>query len=190
MKTKSSLKKILFMFVLPLIPILWLYYIGFNNIKLKSQNISEMQYNLSNITRQSQYMNTVAFDVANSGSFIARIDNMIIAKDDDVSFIEKIETTAKNSGLGIKIDSLSVEDIPSQNKDNTSSNLTTLKVKITTNGSWQKTYNFLTELESLPFIVHIDKFALNNSSDTAIGQLKTGPQNWSAVIEMHVLKYK
>lgn len=190
MKKEAALKRILILLIILFVSIFWVYYSGFVDIKSKSENISQTESQLSNSIQQSQYMSLISHDVSLADSSIKQINDLIIDRENDVVFIEKFESIAKKNGLDIKINSLAVETLTTQNDNKMSDNLTTLKIKATTNGSWQKTYIFLTQLESLPFVIRIDKFALINSSDTALDQPKKGIQNWQAIIEMRVLKYK
>ena len=92
---------------------------------------------------------------------------------------------AKSRGLSIAIDSLTVVD-DSKVK---AANLSVLNIKLKTSGSWAGVYNFLSELESLPFKIKIINFAFLNTTPQT-GTVGKATSNWDSSIELSVLEYK
>ena len=166
-----------------------LSYIVFFDIKHKNERVSLLEHEMSFQSKKRDYMISMERMVQNADSDITLINNSIIPSDGDVRFIESLETMAHDNGLDITIDSLTFED----SRLLASSSVTALKVKAKTKGHWLGAYTFLSQIESLPFKVKIDKFALINAKDeTDISANKTGaPKSaWQSTFEIRVLKYK
>ena len=163
-------------------------FVLFQNIKNESENASKLQNSIDLSTKQNQYVTSLQTSLQNSNGDIAKVNGSILRSDEDVTFIEQLENVAKNNGLNVVISSLSVEDIPNV----TSSSLTSLKIRTSMQGSWIGMIVFLTRLESLPFVMRVEKFDLTNSSDNPIGltMQASSTQNWQATIEIRVLQYK
>ena len=107
----------------------------------------------------------------------------------DVQFIENLESVARNSGLSIDIDSLLLENDPKA----TQTTITVLRIKVKTKGSWSNTYKFISELESLPYKIKINSVLLSKTSEDLAskdGKKITSKSQWSASIDIGVLKYK
>jgi hypothetical protein len=139
--------------------------------------------------KSQQYMISLERTIQNADPDIIRINNSIIAKDGDVEFIETLEQMAKTNGLSVSIDSLTLENNPIL----AGSNVTILRIKAKTQGSWLGTYTFLSELESLPLKIKVDKFGFaNGGSDTQTPSGKSAKATvvWQSIFEIVVLKYK
>ena len=106
------------------------------------------------------------------------------------STIEEMARGAKDNGIQITIDSIAIDNILPLVK----TNMTTLDIRAKTKGNWANTYIFLKELESLPFLVRLDKFALITTSDDIVStnpkNVNNQGQDWQSVFEIHVLKNK
>ena len=188
MKKILSLKGILCLTALFVILLFGAIFALFQNIKNENENASKLQNSIDLSTKQNQYVTLLQRSLQNSNGDIVKVNNSILGSDGDVAFIEQLETVAKDNGLAVIINSLSVEDIPNV----TSDNLISLKIRTSVQGSWMGMVTFLTKLESLPFVMRVEKFDLTNSSDNPIG-LSTpasSAQNWQATIEIRVLQYK
>ncbi len=155
------------------------YYI-YQNIKEINQNVSVLENGLSSSDERRAYQIATKKNIANLEPEITKINNSIIANGEDVKFIEDLEALANSNGLSIDISSLSFEDDPKIS----SSTITTFVIKAKAKGGWAGNYTFLAEMESLPFKVKINRFALSN-----IG-LDSGAIGWQSDFEMRVLKYK
>lgn len=188
MKQHQSLKKILATLILIILALCFFYYLLFKDIKLRNKHTSELQNNIELQIRRDKYMSSVELAVQNDRANIEKISNSIIGQDDDVTFIELLENTAKNNGLDIVINTLVIED----NSSFSTTDMTTLKIRAKTNGPWSGTYLFLNELELLPFNIRVEKLSLTNgSSNTAeFKNTATSSAPWQSDFEIRVLKYK
>jgi mannitol-specific phosphotransferase system IIBC component len=188
MKKIQSLKGILGLLSVIVVLFLIAIFMLFQNIKNQMEDASNLQNKIDVATRQNQYTISLQKSLQNSKADIDKVNSSILSSDGNVSFIEKFETLAKNNGLNVSIDSLSVEDIPNINSDN----LTSLVVRASAEGSWTGTIVFLTSLESFPFAMRVEKFDLLNSSDNPVGlpPPTSFKQNWLSTFEIRVLEYK
>jgi hypothetical protein len=119
-------------------------------------------------------------------SDINGISGSIVAKGQDVDFVEYLESVSKISGVDLNIENLSYEDHPVLKN----TNITTLKIKANTDGTWKSVYSFLAQLESLPYKVKINKFAMVNVPDDSENKGKIVKSHWKSSFEIIVLKYK
>jgi hypothetical protein len=181
---KLKISKIIIVPLLLLFLILTLfavYYFCFVDIQNKNKNISKLENDMAVSTKRTEYLLSVERSVQSAGNDIEKVNSSVLAKDGEVGLIDLLENTAGQNGLQISIDSLSVDNsYTAMGK----TNLTTLDVKATVSGNWSGVYTFLSELESLPFISRIDKFALTSLSDGV------SAGKWSGIFEIHILKYK
>jgi Tfp pilus assembly protein PilO len=188
MKKITSHKVILVLLALSVILLFGVIFMLFQNIKNQSENTSSLQNEIDLGTKQNQYTIFLQKSLQDSKSDIDKVDGSILSSDGNVGFIEKIETLAKDNSLNISIDSLSVEDIPTID----SNSLTSLKIRASAQGSWPDMVVFLTKLESMPFVMRVEKFDLLNSSDNPIGlpPPTSSKQNWLSTFEIRILEYK
>jgi Tfp pilus assembly protein PilO len=189
MINSKFIKKIIILLILIEILICVMYYFGFVNLKKKNENISVLRNNLSSQIEKQQYMFSTQKMMKNTDSDITRVNNSLIQKDEDIKFIENIEGIARGNGLIIKIDNLAFEDDPSFS----SNGLTILRIKASMSGNWAGMYSFLSQIETLPSKIRIDKFALTNNAGqiSTDAEKPTAPGNdWQGVFEISVLKYK
>lgn len=180
MKDSKDFKKILAVLGVVALGIFALHYWMYTDIKSKSQNISSLEYDLSTRSSKQDYLIATDRALNNLETSLDVFNDSIVLKDDDISFIERVESIARSYGLTIEIQSLTIkpQDLPSQD-------LTTLNVKAKTVGSWRANYMFLVELENLPIKLKIGKSSLVRvSSEASSGVV------WSNDIDITVLKYK
>ncbi len=165
------------------------YYFIYRDIKSKNEHISSLIQQLDFQSSRQEYLVSTQRMIENLNSDMTKINDSIVSKDGDVEFIENLENRAKNKGLTINIESLNVEDDPTS----TASSITKLKLSAKTKGSWDGTYTFLSELESLPFKIKIEKFSIVNESRSEVldgKQTYTYSPDWKTSFEIVVLKYK
>ena len=182
----KSLKRIIFllsgMFVILCIAQYFLY----SEIRTKNENISRVQIDLNNQESRQGYLISMQKLLDGLSSDINDITGSIVAKGQDVDFVEYLESVSKISGVELKIDNLSYEDSPTLKN----TNITTLKIKANTDGTWKAIYSFLVQLESLPYKVKINKFAMVNVPDDSETKGKVVKSHWKSSFEIIVLKYK
>jgi len=180
MKDIKFFKKILIFSSILIVVLFVFYYFIFSDISRRNKHSSELQNTIEFQNQKDQNVLSTKREIQMAGNNIEKISNSIIAKDGDVSFIELIESIARRNGMEISIDSLSLSDDPQL----TGSNLTFLNIRGGIEGGWTGNFNFLRELESLPYNIVIKKYSLTNSDDG----IKLG--KWQSVFEIQVLKYK
>ena len=180
MKNSSSKKTVLFLLVL-IVLIFVAYYFLYSNLKTKNQNISTLSQELLMQNSTEGYIVSTKKMMDEHMGDINNINNSIISKDGDVTFIENLETIAKNNNLAVEINSLQFEDNPQLS----SAGLTSFKIIIKTVGNWGGTYRFLSQLESSSF-----KVKINKSSIIYNDLLAESGGAWQGAFEIVVLKYK
>lgn len=188
MHSNKSLKRILIILLLICFAVFALIYLAIRDIRLKNENISSISQELLTKTDKQEYLLTTERLIENISSDLKKVDSYIVARDGDVGFIEELESLARENGLTISIDSLSVED----SKDLEASGVTTLKIRAKTKGRWSGTYTLLSQLESLPYRISVNNFSAVDTTDIPVGGKRptTPSSNWQSSFEIQVLKYK
>jgi hypothetical protein len=164
-------------------------YFVYGDIKNKNENYNFILHDLSFQNDKQDYLASKLKTVENISAEINAIDNSIVSKNDEVGFIESLESLARENGLSIEISSLTLDNSASL----ASSTMNILNVKAKTSGSWLGNYTFLSRLESLPFKVKINMVGLTNSSSGAVSDVNnSNPSNdtWQSVFDIGVLEYK
>lgn len=82
-----------------------------------------------------------------------KIDSYFVKKGDAVSFIERLETTAKRAGLQITLSSVSVPE-----------KTASFRIEMSTVGSFEDTLYFLSLLQTLPHKIHLEKVGVRRKS--------------------------
>ncbi len=179
MKNHKLSKKTLFVLTFLTLIFLGGYYYIFMDIKTRSENISTLSQELSMQSNKQGYLVSTQKMINSISSDIDRINNSIVPKDGDVAFIENLETLAKDNGLTIDIDSLVFED----DSKLEAIDVTAFKIKAKISGGWIGTYTFLSQIESMPLKVKINRFAssANSQATTSV---------WQSSFDITVLKYK
>lgn len=189
MYKNNSLKKILITLSLIALFILGGYYFVFNDIINKNRHTSSLKNELSHESTKEEYVTSTKKTLEDLDPDLTRINNSIVAAGADIGFIESLETLAKENGIEITINSLSLED----DIKFITTGVNILNIKAETSGGWKGTYKFISQLESLPVKIRIKSFSLETSGSS----LSTDPKKplsaentWKASFEMGVLKYK
>jgi hypothetical protein len=109
----------------------------------------------------------------NAGA-IQALRNFFIKKNDDVKFIEQIESTARNSGIGFEIASIDVKpnqaNLPKED----------IEVKMAISGSWRETMRFVDSLEKMSFGVSVENINLDAN----------GSGVWSGSVDFIIFREK
>lgn len=155
-------------------------------VKKNTANAELLNY-ISSESNREAYASSARKQLQNLESDIKKARSSVVDSGGVVSFIEKVESIARNNNLTISNDNISDEVDPKQ----ASSTLAFLKIRSSTKGSWFGIYRFMSELESMPYKVKINSFSLSNSRDSGLGEgINLGPSLWTADFEIRVLKYK
>lgn len=182
MRNYKSLKRIIIILSVIIAVVFGLFFFTITGIKNKNENITKLQNELLDHASESKYLASIQNIVSKANISIEQINSSILSSDSNVVIIETIEQIATKNGLEITIDSIAVEDLVAT-KD---SDMTTLKIRVKTNGKWIQTYNFISELESLPYQINVEKSSLITGAEA--GDLKD--RLWQNVFEIRLLKYK
>lgn len=188
MKKIKDFKKILIILSISAIAIFVLHYVMYKDIKFKNEKISNLQYDLSVLSEKQDYIIAADRTFQKLKGDLVIASNSVVLKEEDVKFIENIESIARRNGLTIEIESIVLE-----NQKLPSSDLVVMNIKAKTVGGWSGSYNFLAELESLPIKVKIKRSSLiNSSADSKIEGQEAVVSNglWKSTIDISVLKYK
>ena len=98
---------------------------------------------------------------------ISNLNLCFVNSNEVVDFIKSIELISEFSGVSIDIKSVGVGD--SELIKNT--NVETLIVEFTTQGTWNGTFKFLSLVENIPYDITIDRMSINKFTD---GENKKG----------------
>ncbi len=104
---------------------------------------------------------------------IEKLRRFFVAKGDEVVFIEKIESLARENGLLFEIDTISQSTAGTNNKQD-------IIIKMDIEGGWHNVMTFIKDLETMPFGVAISSIELD-------AKAKSG---WSGFIEFAVFREK
>ncbi len=189
MNKTQSFKGIIIFLALVVILLFGAIYFLFQSIKGENENASNIQNSIDISTKQNQYTLSLQESIQNASGDIKKVNDSILSFDKDVNFIEQLENLARENGLSVSIDSLSVGDTPNVSSDN----LTSLEIQASAQGSWAGMMVFLSKLESMPFAMRVERFDLANSSNNSpnlSGVKNSTPQYWRTTVGMRVLQYK
>ena len=186
MKKNKQFKGIIIILSLIIFVLFGAYYFLYLEIKQKNENIAILQSNLSMQDNKQEYVLSTQRILQNMKLDIDNINSSIVSKEGDVGFIEGLESLARENNIKITIDSLLFEDQAAFNP----AAVTSLRVKAKIEGDWSGVYTFLSELESLPYKVKMDKVSIENGDAEADLSVVTPSTGWQGFFELHVLKYK
>lgn len=188
MEQGKLFKKIIIVLSLSVIILFGAIYFVYAEIRSKNQKIFSFEQELQMKNNKYDYLVSMQKLVENIEPDIQKINNSIVSKSGDVGFIENLEAMARSHDLDIKIDSLNLVSDPKAPQ----STLNTLKIKAKADGSWSNVYIFLSELESSPFKIKIDKFAIISGEELVLDSTKAGSpsKKWQTSFEISVLEYK
>lgn len=190
MKNSSKYRNIIFILILPCLLIFVGYFFLYKQlVKMSGENAQLLEY-IASASSREVYTSNIQKQLQNSDADIKKIESAIVPSGDVVSFIEELESVAKANGLVIKNDSITEEQ--ESNSKQASTTTSFLKIKSQIGGSWEGTYKFIAELESLPHKVRINSINFGSSGDSIASGGSTVPVtgSWTAVFEIRVLKYK
>lgn len=126
--------------------------------------------------------------LADVGPDIESLKTRIIGSDDTVSFIDNIETMARQTGATITVDAVS-EKPAVEGKDYEYISLT-----MSTEGSWNHVHTFVSMIESLPYKVTINSLTLDQQAfeeeKANASSTKQVQRSWRGTIIIDVLKKK
>lgn len=187
MEKISKYKRILILLVLCIGALFAVYYFAYKELVKKNQSNASLVEYIALESDRENYIDQTQKQLLGLDPKIKKVQKIVVSSGDAASFIGVIESLAKENGITIKNDSVD-EDVDTK----LSSEITFLRIRSSTSGSWVGTYRFVAALETLPNNVKINNFRISNSAALLRG---TGaPQDsfgeWNTKFEIVVLKRK
>jgi hypothetical protein len=107
----------------------------------------------------------------NSASALETVDASIARASDGVVF-EKIEQFAKQSGVSLVLQSVTIEPVEGKT-------LQTMKLRLAFNGTWKNVVAFAYGIERFPFVLQVGGLSLvaTNTSDKKVGE-------WNGLVDV------
>ncbi len=186
--------KIIALVILNLI-VLVLYVGVFFSIKGTQESTSLLLNEVETNDKKNDKLQSIRAILRDSDSDIKKLESYFIASDGIVTFIETIEAEAKVSGVKTTIDFVNVDGAQSKNA---TSSKETLRLRLSTEGSWAESMYFLSLLEQIPFQVNMERVSLVYSPESESSLSFTPPKgvklpskrSWKGNIELTALKLK
>lgn len=157
------------------------YFFLVKTVWQKAAVISSYQNDLTFGDQKKEYAENMLLSFETTQADIDTLQNFFVKKQGEVEFIEYVEQSAKERGLEIKIDSVSLDST----KEMTRKGMEYLVLRFNVSGGWTRVWNFSQALEVLPYSIDVDSLALLRA-DTD----KTKPALWKGVYNIRVLKKK
>lgn len=160
------------------------YYFVIKTLWSKAASVATYKNEIISGEQKKQFSHSMLKSFKNYQADISLLQSFFIKKQSEVDFIEYIERTAKSQGLGIVIDTVSL-DSP---KNIAAYNIEYLVLNFNVKGSWSRVWNFSRMLEVLPYSTNIRSFALLKEGG---GELSTtSVSTWKGIYSIKVLKRK
>lgn len=159
----------------------WMFTIVRSNVEqantLKSE--AENKANLDSQNRALRKLLTSATDT------VAHLQNRVIGSDDAVVYINQIENLAAQSGTGIIVNSVDIDQ-----KASAPAGYEYLHLILSIQGTWQNVYTFISMIENLPYRVTINSVDMSQESFSDPAKKGKVESQWSGHIDFNTLKQK
>lgn len=151
-----------------------LYFIGLFVVFGEANKLKNLYQNTeSESSKEEKFLAIKSITEANKES-LQTLEDFFVKKDDEVKFIEQIETTARTSAIKFEIVSIDVKaNQPNSFEENVS-------VKVSAGGGWGDIMSFINKLEKMPFGVLIGNINLDANV----------PGSWAGSIEFVIFREK
>ena len=193
MKNFSNTQKILVITIVLAMVSLGLYGFLFWQVRSENQEASQLLGEAEQDVEKEKTLRAAKISLEKNKQFIEKIDTYFVPKDGVVGFIQELETIGKQTGVSLTIGGVTAES-DQRTKDDFKE---TLRIRLETSGSWEKTFYFLSVLESLPYRAQVEQIALSlyGASDkllfgTETKRVRGKDEVWKGVFEITVLKLK
>lgn len=195
MKTLTNSKKILFILIGLNVAVFAFY--GLIYFKIKSNDKASTLYAVTAATdsAKDESLRAMKTSLSQNQDFFAQADSFFIPSDGVVDFINQLEALGKLAHVSLSVASVNVPDqMSTQNADFKQP----LGLQIDTQGSWKNTYDFLSILENLPYVVQLNSVTFTLSSAAESILFNGGPEPrmagtdemWKGTFGLTVLKLK
>ncbi len=157
------------------------YFFLIKTVWEKAALISSYRNDITFGDQKKEYAENMVLSFESTQVDIDTLQNLFVKKQGEVEFIEFLEQSAKERGLEIKIDSVSLDST----KEMVSHGMEYLVLRFSVNGTWAHVWNFSEALEVLPYSIDVESLALLRT-DTEKGK----PALWKGVYNIRILKKK
>lgn len=157
------------------------YFFLVKTVWQKAAVISSYRNDITFGDQKKEYAESMLLSFETTQADIDILQNFFVKKQGEVEFIEYLEQSAKEHGLEIKIDSVSLDST----KEMAHKGMEYLVLRFSVSGTWAQVWNFSQALEVLPYSIDVDSLVLLRT-DTD----KTKPVLWKGVYSIYVLKKK
>lgn len=169
---------------------------AFLMMKISQGNTSLLLSQLETDIKTNDTLQSIETILADAKGDIEKLESYFVNRDGIVDFIETIESYGRTSGVKTSIDFVGVEGGIRQN--NTGDVKETLRLKLSTEGTWTATVHFLSLVEHMPFRVNMERVSIlyfpTSESSLSFTPPKgvSLPKNrvWKGNVELTVLKLK
>ena len=157
------------------------YFFLIQKVWEKAALISSYRNDITFGDQKKEYAENMLRSFETTQADIDILQNFFVKKQGEVEFIEFLERSAKERGLEIKIETVSLDST----KVMASHGMEYLVLRFTVGGTWMHVWNFSEALEVFPYSVDIDSLTL-----LQIDTEKTKPATWKGIYNIRVLKKK
>lgn len=141
-------------------------------------NAEQQQTEQATYEKQNDSLKNLLDSISSSTD---KLSSRILTTDSAVTFIENLENEAKKQNLTILVNSIT----------NTSASqgapYQLIEISMSTQGSWQSSYNYLSVLEHTPFVTYLKNASFNNASIVGASGSKAQSQ-WKGDYILDVLE--
>ena len=196
MKFSLHLKQNILTFVIFNILSFGVYLGAFFMMKSAQEHTSLLLNQLETDIKTNDTLQSIETVLTDAKGDIEKLESYFVGQDGIVDFIETVESYGRTSGVKMSIDFVGVEGgIQANNKGDVKE---TLRIKLSTEGSWTATVHFLSLIEHIPFRINMDRVRFLYSSTSASSLSFTPPKGvtlpknrvWKSGIELTVLKLR
>ncbi len=157
------------------------YFFLIQNVWEKAARVSAYKNDIIFGGEKKQYAEDLLRSFQTTQPDIDNLRNFFVKKQGEVDFIEFVEKTARDQGLEIKINSVSL-DAPTSLATH---GMEYLVLRVEVKGTWLSVWNFSKLLPTLPYSVDVNSIALFSTPAE-----KDKPVIWRGVYSIRVLKQK
>jgi hypothetical protein len=137
------------------------YYFLFRYVKNQSQHASALVNAIDSGAQKSGSLSQLKSIVKDTTDDSQKLVGLLLPNGDEVAFIEQIESLAKTSDLGVKTDNVSSVA--------GNQNTKVFQMQFTTTGSWSSSLYFLSQLQNLPYNIHLVGVSFDKAPSSAKG---------------------
>ena len=169
---KSHSIKILILVIICNVAAVAGYYFLFQNIKNMTKEATGLISTIDFGQKKNSHLSSLRSVVKDTEKGRQQLEALLLSKDAEVAFIERIEDLAKNSGLTSKTNAVSSVSAEGAVKK--------LQIQEEVSGSWNNVMYFLNQVENLPYNIRLANVSFKKSTDSKSGS------TWTAVFDISV----